>query len=261
MSGGTSFDEIAGEYGRFRPGYPPQLLEPPTHLALGAHGPDALLVDVGSGTGISTQLLRRVAGCGPRIVGIEPSTKMRAEAKRIAAAPLNITYRAGRAEALPIASGKAALVLTAQSVQWFDRPAFLAEAARVLRPAGLLVVLQNDRDWRQGGAAAALEEFLERHSPGYSRHYRAFDVGAEIEAFGNFGDANAVESRWMRRLSPEDFVAAAMTSTKAQAAARAIGEAAARASLHDIADRASARSGDVAIPYVTRLWWAQTRAG
>lgn len=45
----------------------------------------------------------------------------------------HIEYVAGDAEHVPLATASAVLVLAAQSIQWFHRAAFLAEAARVLR--------------------------------------------------------------------------------------------------------------------------------
>lgn len=251
-----AFAGLAASYERWRPRYPPRALDPlVTETAAEGQGPK-LLVDVGTGTGISARLLREAFGPEPEIVGIDPEDEMLAQARRATPAGSRISYRRGEAERLPFGDGSASLLLAAQAYQWFDRRRFLTEARRALEARGILAVLQNDRDWRQGGVAAAYEEFLETHAPGYTRHYRSFDVAAELES-GGFRDPRSAELRWVRRLEPAEFVEMALTSTQTQAAVAAIGEGAVRREL-----RAIAGEGDTTpIPYVTRLYWSHYLTG
>ena len=141
-----SFSGLADLYARHRPGYPPAALDLIAGLFTeDASGPDALLVDVGCGTGISTRLF---AARGLRVLGIEPNDEMRARAE--AAPPEGATpppeYRRGTAEATGLPDGVAAGVLAAQAFHWFDAPAALAEFHRILRPGGAVALLWNERD-------------------------------------------------------------------------------------------------------------------
>jgi len=250
MSG--AFEGLAASYERWRPRYPSQVLDPLV-AEMTTEGPDPkLLVDVGTGTGISARLLRKVFGPEPEIVGIDSEDDMLVQARKATPAESRISYRHGEAERLPFVGGSASLLLAAQAYQWFDRALFLAEARRVLGARGVLAVLQNDRDWQQGGVTAAYEEFLEANSPGYRRHYRSFDTADELE-LGGFHHPRSAEPHWVRCLEPAEFIEMALTSSKTQAAVDVIGEEAARRELRAIAGGRNT----VSIPYVTRLYWAR----
>jgi SAM-dependent methyltransferase len=128
---GRKFGPAAAEYEQGRPGYPPAVLDlAATALAL---DPGATVVDLGAGTGKLTRLLaERFA----RVVAVEPLPEMRSEMQeQLAAAGLpQVEVRPGTAERLPLAAGEAQAVFVAEAFHWFDGPAALAEAARVLTP-------------------------------------------------------------------------------------------------------------------------------
>lgn len=96
-------------------------------------GTGGLIVDAGCGTGQSSRALAGTAGL---VVGADPSAGMLAEA----APHPQVRYVRGRAEALPIATGVARLVVAALAFHWFDAAGFMAEARRVLRGDGSVVV-------------------------------------------------------------------------------------------------------------------------
>jgi SAM-dependent methyltransferase len=252
-----AFDRIAAEYQRYRPRYPDEVLAELRAVPLVAPaGGRPLIVDAGSGTGISTRLLRRVFGPEPLVLGVEPNEDMLREAAAETPPELGIEYVAGLAEALPSPQGAVSLVLAAQALQWFDRPAFYAEARRVLAPGGTLAILQNNRAWEQSAAVEAYEQFLEAHSPGYSRFYRAFDVEGELEALDGFEAAPPFAVTWTRRMSLEGFVGMARSSTKMQGAIRALGaERALELLTASIAPHAHGQTVDV--PYRTELFRAR----
>jgi ubiquinone/menaquinone biosynthesis C-methylase UbiE len=135
------FTGLADNYARHRPDYPATAIDyVMEHCRL---RPDSILVDIGSGTGISS---RQFAARGLHVVGIEPNADMRRQAEAQSAGNGSIDYRAGRAEATGLADGSADAVLTAQAFHWFDAPAALREFHRVLRPEGWVIVLGNERD-------------------------------------------------------------------------------------------------------------------
>ena len=259
MSGTRAFDGLASTYQRYRPRYPDDVLR---ELRAFARSGDAfgrgrpLVVDVGSGTGISTRLLRETFGPGPLVVGVEPGRDMRREAVADTPAELDVAYVRGLAEALPFADGEAAVLVAAQALQWFDRPGFYREARRVLAPGGTLALLQNNRDWSRSVALRVYEEFLEEHSPGYSRFYRAFDVQAELEGLDGFEPSPPFVATWTRTMTVDEFLGMTRSSTKMHAAIEALGEEKAVRTL-TAALEPHCRDGVVRVPYRSELYRAR----
>ncbi len=123
--------------------------------------PDALIVDVGAGTGA---LGRAAVARWPdvRVVGVDPSEGMLSVGRKAAAESLDpaalarLSWMNGAAERLPIASGTADAIVSSFSWQFVPaRTRAYREARRVLRPGGALAVvtwLANDRPfvpWRE----------------------------------------------------------------------------------------------------------------
>src|SRR5262249_5045769 len=108
-------------------------------------GPGSVVVDVGSGTGISARLLARHGLC---VTGIEPNTGMRAKAEAETLPPgvPAPVYREGSAEATGLPDAIADAVLAAQAFHWFEPDASLREFHRILRPGGWVVLMWNERD-------------------------------------------------------------------------------------------------------------------
>ncbi|SLN45938.1 Demethylmenaquinone methyltransferase [Roseivivax jejudonensis] len=103
--------------------------------------PGQHVVDIGCGNGMLTAELARAVGTSGRVTGIDPSADMRALAERRCADFTWVTLSEGRADALPLPD---CIADTAVSVQVFeyidDVPGALAEARRILRPGGRLVI-------------------------------------------------------------------------------------------------------------------------
>src|SRR5262245_8781286 len=137
------FSGLAELYARCRPDYPASAVD---HILRRCDlKPGSLLVDVGSGTGISA---RTFAQRGLRVVGVEPNADMRRQAEAVglpADAPVP-DYRDGRAEATGLPDGVADVVLAAQAFHWFQADAALAEFRRILKPRGWVTLLWNERD-------------------------------------------------------------------------------------------------------------------
>ena len=132
----------ASSYHRVRPTPPPALLDLLTQL-IGMPHP-ALVVDVGSGTGLSTAIWGERA---QRVIGIEPNADMRNEAVHdVEDAPYaaQIEYREGLAHQTGLPDGCVDIVTAAQSFHWMEPTATLAEIARILRPGGLFAAYDYD---------------------------------------------------------------------------------------------------------------------
>jgi SAM-dependent methyltransferase len=118
-----------------------------------------LVVDVGSGTGLST---RAWAAIADEVVGVEPNPEMRAAAE--ADTPFsNVRYAAGYSDATGLSESSADIVTYSQSLHWMDPQPTFAEAVRILRPGGVFAAYDYELppavDWE---IDAAFEYFLLR---------------------------------------------------------------------------------------------------
>ncbi|HEX2293077.1 MAG TPA: class I SAM-dependent methyltransferase [Gaiellaceae bacterium] len=146
---------FAERYERFRPAPPAVVLDALERYAGGP--PLALVIDLGSGTGLST---RAWAERAKEVVGVEPNPEMR----RVAGAQTarrGVRYLDAFAQRTGLPSGSADLVTCSQSFHWMDRAAVLAEAARILRPGGVFAAYDYDAiPVVHPRVEAAWEEFL-----------------------------------------------------------------------------------------------------
>ncbi len=135
---GRSFNVVAAEYERGRPGWPTTMVDRlATVLDLPA---SATVLDLGAGTG---KLTRVLVGRFARVVAVEPLPAMRSQL--VAQVPQAEVYE-GSAERIPLPDGSVDAVFVADAFHWFDWPAALAEIARVTGPAGRLVLLWHGAD-------------------------------------------------------------------------------------------------------------------
>lgn len=135
LSGTPDFGARAAIYDALRPQDGPWWERFDAIVRLGdLHGRRVL--DVGCGTGALAAALAERAGA--KVWGVEPSAGMREVAKRRLARTVGI--REGAAEALPFRDGWFDAVVFSLVLHLVDRARALAEAARVLRPGGAVVV-------------------------------------------------------------------------------------------------------------------------
>src|SRR6266536_3909259 len=135
-SSGYDRTGFAAYYDRFRPRPPRVLLDVLCRYARVER--PALVVDLGCGTGLSTQAW---AGVAERAVGIEPNAAMLAAAEP---AP-GVDYRQAYARQTGLDDGCADIVTCSQSLHWMEPEPTFAEAARILRPGGIFAAY--DYDW------------------------------------------------------------------------------------------------------------------
>lgn len=131
-SGAKGFKSVADAYERARPSWPPTAIDAAfEHWGL---DPTAgLVVDVAAGTGRLTKLLAQRC---TRVLAVEPLVEMRRHIRDAPAVK-------GSAERLRLDDSAAQAIFAGEAFHWFDRPAALAEFARVLVPGGGLALMWN----------------------------------------------------------------------------------------------------------------------
>lgn len=129
---------FAARYDASRPRPPQAIVDLLLQIAQIPH-PD-LVVDLGSGTGLSTTIW---AGRAKRVIGIEPIDEMRrlAEATRRTDA---IEFRAGVAQRTGLPDASVDVVTCAQAFHHMEPESVLAEVGRILRPGGVFATYDYD---------------------------------------------------------------------------------------------------------------------
>jgi SAM-dependent methyltransferase len=131
-------DGFADFYDANRPRPPELLLDALARYTGG--GPLELVVDLGSGTGLSA---RAWAARAVEVVGIEPNQSMLSVALA-RTSEANVRYVAAFADETGLPDESVDLVTCSQSFHWMNRAPVLSEAARVLRPGGVFAAYDYD---------------------------------------------------------------------------------------------------------------------
>jgi SAM-dependent methyltransferase len=127
----------------------------------GILSPDAVVADVGSGTGI---LSRGFLDRGHRVYGVEPNTGMREAAERLLDGEERFTSVDGRAEATTLPAGAVDLVAAGQAFHWFDPSGARAEFRRILRNERWVVLVWNVRRIQDVPAMTEYQELVDRYA-------------------------------------------------------------------------------------------------
>lgn len=161
----VDFGKTAPDYARHRRGFPEGFYERLDRRGLLVSGHRAL--DVGTGTGT---VARALATRGMEVTGLDTAPALLAEAERLAqGAELRIDWIAAPAERTGLGAGAFDLVTAAQCWHWFDRDRAAAEARRVLRPGGAIVIAHLDWLENDDGSGIVAETcaLIRDHNPAW----------------------------------------------------------------------------------------------
>jgi arsenite methyltransferase len=107
------------------------------------------VLDIGSGPGLLTAEMAAEVGPGGSVHGVDPSESMLTigRTRELATGSSPVTFTAGDANTLPFPDASFDATVATQVYEYVaDMPAALAEARRVLRPGGRLLILDTDWD-------------------------------------------------------------------------------------------------------------------
>lgn len=224
----ADFGKTAGDYARHRAGYPDWLFQRLMRRGLAVPGMRAL--DLATGTGY---LGRGLAQRGLKVTGLDVSAEMIAASRTLDAANgVALDYVQGQAEETGLSAAGFELVTAACCWHWFDRSKAAAEALRLLRPGGALVICSQDwlpmADELGGNVVAKSEAVLQRHNPawpfggldglkpGFVRDLRVAGF-RDIESFSVDIDIPYSRDAWRGRLRASAAVSGSLPPEKVEA--------------------------------------------
>jgi SAM-dependent methyltransferase len=136
----TRFSDRVEDYVKYRPHYPKKIL---SYLRdLYTFGPGWVVADIGSGTGISTELFLRL---GNTVFAVEPNPEMRSKAEELLAGYTNFVSVDGTAEASGLPESSVDLIVAGQAFHWFDPVRTRTEFGRIARPGSVVALIWNER--------------------------------------------------------------------------------------------------------------------
>src|SRR5271170_1176332 len=180
------FSDRVENYVRYRPGYPPEVLD----LLRAECGlkPSHIVADIASGTGVFTRLLLEN---GNSVFAVEPNTEMREIGRQQLESYDRLASVAGTAEQTTLRSASVDFVTAAQAAHWFDLPRARAEFARILRPDGWCVLIWNERRTDSSPFLRDYEQLLLAYGTDYKevRHERTTAIIHEFFAPAPYREA------------------------------------------------------------------------
>ncbi len=183
------FTSRVDDYVNYRPHYPQAVLEALRERT--GLRPSHSIADVGSGTGISSELL---LANGNLVFGVEPNRAMRKAGEQYLATYKNFRSIEGTAEHTTLPDDSVDYVVAGQAFHWFDVERAREEFQRILRPGGWVVILWNDRDAMSTPFLREYERLLINFGTDY------LEVNHRNVVIASSPDANIVNSNGLRTI-------------------------------------------------------------
>jgi SAM-dependent methyltransferase len=156
------FSNRVDNYIKYRPDYPAEII---TFLKeqgfLNVH---SLIADIGSGTGISSELFLKE---GNTVYGIEPNKEMREAAERLLKGYNSFISVDATAEHTSLEENSIDLIIAGQAFHWFDKKKCKTEFKRILKQDGIVVLMWNDRRTDSTQFLRSYEEFIKLYATDY----------------------------------------------------------------------------------------------
>ena len=143
------------------------------------------IADIGSGTGLLTELFLQN---GNVVFAVEPNREMRLAGESGLGHYPGFVSVAGRAEATLLPQQSVDFVVAGQAFHWFDRQLARQEFGRILRPAGWVMLVWNERETEATPFLAAYEQLLQTYATDYAQvDHRQVDEAVLTEFYAPAG--------------------------------------------------------------------------
>jgi len=172
------FTNRVADYVRYRPDYPRGILDVLREEC--GLVPESVVADIGSGTGLLTQLFLEN---GNLVYGIEPNAAMREAGEQYLEKYPHFCSVAGSAEATTLPDASIDLVVAGQAFHWFEPKAARAEFERVLKPNGWLAVIWNERKSGETRFQREYEILLRTFGTDYEKVSAKYPQDRQMEIF------------------------------------------------------------------------------
>ena len=168
------FTNRVDNYVKYRPSYPADVIDCLVNET--AIPADGFVADIGSGTGIFTNLLLK---SNFKVFAVEPNKAMRVSAEAAFFNNPNFISVNGTAENTRLSNNSCDLIVCAQTFHWFDAIQCQTEFKRILKHGdGFVALIWNNRQADADAFAVAYEDLLQQNTADYkeSNHQNLNDV-------------------------------------------------------------------------------------
>lgn len=211
------FGRAAVDYERHRPGFPASFFARLADQGWAIPGMQAL--DLGTGTG---SLAIGLAQQGLAVTGLDIAPELLEVARvRAEQAGLGAEFVVGRAEDTGFETSSFDLITAGQCWWWFDTEQATAEAMRILRPGGRLLIAAFSYLPLPGNVAQRTEDLILEHNPGWPKagwrgihpeQVRQLDENGfkRVESFSYVVDESFSHESWRGRIRTCNGVGSAL---------------------------------------------------
>ncbi|HTK37169.1 MAG TPA: class I SAM-dependent methyltransferase [Pyrinomonadaceae bacterium] len=244
------FSNRVENYIKYRPGYPPQVLQlfrDEMHLM-----PSSVLADIGSGTGVSARLFLEN---GNIVYGVEPNAQMRNAATRLLKNFQNYKPIDGTAEYTTLPDGSVNIVFAAQAFHWFEPEKTRIEFKRITCEGGYVALIWNERQLDTTPFLREYEHFLLANASDYQKVRHENVTAEKLEDFfqtdfkkRTFGNEQIFDFEGLRgRMLSSSYMPSESDGRFAEV----------ESNLRKLFEKHAGPSGKVAILYDTNVFYTQ----
>ena len=197
----ATFDAVAEQYDKYRPGYPEQLIE--DVIELSGLPPGGRVLEIGSGTGKATLPF---AQRGFEITCIERGANLARVALRHLAGYPNVRLVVTDFEDWESSDGEQDLVFAAQSFHFLEYRTAVHRIAQLLRIDGALAVFGNHASRGDSAVDKEIQAAYSQYGPELTGGDDEPPFEDRIDSVGVFGTVIMTRYRWRKAYTADDYV-------------------------------------------------------